>query len=73
MLFTLRQQFPAGPAVLLWVLISVLCAISGPFGTQEVLAFPGRPVVRLNLLQRLRKGWAQGFFFLARPQGQGRN
>ena len=42
MQFALRQLSKGGPLVLLWVLVSGLCAISGPFGTQEGMGFAGR-------------------------------
>jgi hypothetical protein len=38
-LFTLRERQRAVPFVILWVLLSLFCAIAGPFGTHDVLTF----------------------------------
>ena len=42
--FTLRQLHGAVPPLVLWLLISLLCAISGPFGTHEGFGLLGRLV-----------------------------
>ncbi len=40
--FTFRQRQVFGPLVLLWALITLLCALAGPFGTHEAMLLPGR-------------------------------